>query len=213
MFSQVCVKNSVHRGACVTGGPAWQVGCMAGGMHGIVMCMAGHGAGGHAWQGACMAGGVCMAGGMHGSGMCVAGGGMHGREAYMAGACMAGGACVAEKTAIAAGGTHPTGMYSCSTKFSSKLHENEQNWARGASKSCLCRSGTALKHKTKYITLRKSCSPLRITICFWPGDHGVNNEVIKETDEVVEKRMISADGVIDGVSRSVLPLHTARIEI
>ena len=157
---------------------------------------------GCAWQEGCAWQGACMAV------ECVWQGGMHGREAYMAG-----GACVAEKTAIAAGGTHPTGMYSCSTKFSSKLHENEQNWARGASKSCLCRSGTALKHKTKYITLRKSCFPLRVTICFWPGDHGVNNEVIKETDEVAEKRMISADGVIDGVSRSVLPLHTARIEI
>ena len=72
---------------------------------------------------------------------------------------------------------------------------------------------TALKHKTKYFTPRKRCSPFRITICFWPGDHGVNNEVIKETDEVAEKRMISADGVIDGVSGSVLPLHTGRIQI
>ena len=49
MFSQACVKNSVHRGVC-----------MAGGMHGGV-------------QGACMAGGrvvgACMAGGVHGRGM------------------------------------------------------------------------------------------------------------------------------------------------
>ena len=54
MFSQWCVKNSVH------------------------------GAGG--WQG-----GVC------------GGGGVHGRE----------GACVAEETATAVDGTHPTGMHSC----------------------------------------------------------------------------------------------------
>ena len=37
------------------------------------------------------------------------GGGMHGR-----GACVAGGACVVEEMATAAGGTHPTGMHSCS---------------------------------------------------------------------------------------------------
>ena len=37
IFSEACVKNSVHMGACM--------------------------AGGHAWQGACMAGGLCMAGG------------------------------------------------------------------------------------------------------------------------------------------------------
>ena len=30
--------------------------------------------------------------------------------------------------ATAAGGTHPTGMHSCSVKFSCKLHENEENW-------------------------------------------------------------------------------------
>ena len=41
---------------------------------------------GCAWQGACVAEGECMAGG---------------------------GACVAGETAIAAGGTHPTGMHSC----------------------------------------------------------------------------------------------------
>ena len=43
-------------------------------------------------------GGACVAGGRR---ACVAGG-MHGR-----------GACVAGKMAIAAGGTHPTGMHSC----------------------------------------------------------------------------------------------------
>ena len=62
IFSEACVKNSVHRGgmrgrgACVAGGHAWQEGhewqvaYMAGGVHGR----------GHAWQG------ECMAGGMHG---------------------------------------------------------------------------------------------------------------------------------------------------
>ena len=61
--------------------------CMAGGMHGR----------GHAWQGGCMAGG------------------MHGRGDAWQGACVAGGgrAYVAGKTAIAAGGTHNTGMHSC----------------------------------------------------------------------------------------------------
>ena len=62
---------------------------------------------GHVWQGAC-----AWQGGMYGRGACVAGcvcdgvwqGGMHGREE---------GACVAGKMAIAAGGTHPTGMHSC----------------------------------------------------------------------------------------------------
>ena len=46
--------------------------------------------------GACVVGGACMAGGHAWQG------GMHGR-----------GACMAGKTAIAAGGTHPTGMHSC----------------------------------------------------------------------------------------------------
>ena len=30
MFSQACVKNSVHRRECVAGGLAWQGACMAG---------------------------------------------------------------------------------------------------------------------------------------------------------------------------------------
>ena len=80
IFSQVSVKNSVHRGH------AWQMG---GGMHGR----------GHAWQGMCMAGGMygrraCMAGGRG-----VHGGGVHGRGTCVQcamgcvwqGACMAGG--------------------------------------------------------------------------------------------------------------------------
>ena len=55
IFSEACVKNSVHgvggrcgRGACMMGGHVWQGACMAGGL-----CVCG---GGHAWQG-----GVCMA--------------------------------------------------------------------------------------------------------------------------------------------------------
>ena len=48
IFSETCVKNSVHGGACMVGGHAWQ-GCMRGG-------------------GACVVG-VCM-GGMHGGCMC-----------------------------------------------------------------------------------------------------------------------------------------------
>ena len=43
-----------------------------------------------------------MKGGMHGKGGCVCGGG----------------ACMAEETATAADGTHPTGMHSCSQKIS-----------------------------------------------------------------------------------------------
>ena len=56
MFSQACVKNSVHSGACMAGSMhgrehAWQGACMAGGMCGggcawLRACMAG----GHAWQ-------------------------------------------------------------------------------------------------------------------------------------------------------------------
>ena len=63
---------------------------------------------GCAWQGAYMAGGASVAGGMQGrgcawQGVCVAGGTF-----------MAGGACLTGEMATAAGGTHPTGMHSCS---------------------------------------------------------------------------------------------------
>ena len=94
MFSQACVKNTVHRGRHAwQGGRAWQGAyvaggsCVAGGA-----CMAGgvHGRG-NVWQGACMAGGCAWQGGMHERGACIAGG------------------CAA---AIAAGGMHPTGMHS-----------------------------------------------------------------------------------------------------
>ena len=69
-------------------------------MAGEGACMVvGGGGGGHVWQeGMCSGGGACMAGGMH----VVGEGGVYG-----------GGWCVLGKTAIAAGGTHPTGMHSC----------------------------------------------------------------------------------------------------
>ena len=55
----------------------------------------------------------CVAGGMHGGrGACVVGACMVG-GACVVGVCVAGEACMAGKTAIAAGGMHPTGMYSC----------------------------------------------------------------------------------------------------
>ena len=107
VFSEACVKNSVHRGhvwwgvACMAGRHAWQGACMAGGMHG-----GGHAwQGWHAWQGVCMVGGcvvvggMCGRGGMHGGG-CMAGGvhgwghawqgGMHGGR----GSCVVAGGCV-----------------------------------------------------------------------------------------------------------------------
>ena len=92
-------------GGCMAERCAWQRG-----MHGRG-CMAG----GHTWQGgACMAGGHAWPGGMRGRRVCMAGGGVHGRGAYLVGVCMVGGgACMAGKTAIASGGTHPTGMHSC----------------------------------------------------------------------------------------------------
>ena len=78
------------RRACIEGG------CMAGGLHGR----------GLVWQGGVMAGGVCgrgtcMAGGHAWQRVCVAGGVYGGVEA-----------CVTGETAIAADGTHPTGMHS-----------------------------------------------------------------------------------------------------
>ena len=48
IFSETCVKNSVHGGGA----------CMAGGMHGGCVWVRGMcGRGGHVWQGACVAGG------------------------------------------------------------------------------------------------------------------------------------------------------------
>ena len=116
--------GGVHgRGACVAGGCAWQGACVAGGMCGRGPCMVGdmcgrggmHGrgacmAGGHAWQGACVAGGQCGRGDVHGR---------------VGGACMVGGVwqgvcmphmpppTLRDMVGQCAGGTHPTGMYSC----------------------------------------------------------------------------------------------------
>ena len=86
MFSQVCVKNFVHRrgmhgrGTCMAGcmhgrGHVWQRHAWQGGMHGS----------GHVWQGACVVRGerVCQ------------------------------GVCMAGETATAVDGTHPTGLHSC----------------------------------------------------------------------------------------------------
>ena len=83
MFSQACVKNSVHRRGA--GERVWA--CVAGGMW-WGACVAGR----HAWQGM---GGVCV------QGVCLAGGVWQG-----------GHAC-ARETATAEDGTHPTGMHSC----------------------------------------------------------------------------------------------------
>ena len=56
IFSEVCVKNSVHKGGHVwQGGPCMVGACMAGGMYSGGM----HGRG-HAWWGACVAGVACM---------------------------------------------------------------------------------------------------------------------------------------------------------
>ena len=85
-FTSVC--HSVGRGACVAGGVYMVAGhAWQGGVHSKEGGMCGRGCG----TGACMARGhVWQVGGMHGNG-----------------------ACVAEETAIAADGTHPTGMHSC----------------------------------------------------------------------------------------------------
>ena len=62
MFSQACVKNSVHEGH------AWQGAYMVGSMHDRGM----HG-GEHAWQGACVAGGHAWQGCVRGQEACMAG--------------------------------------------------------------------------------------------------------------------------------------------
>ena len=106
-----CVVGGMHgmwdacQGACVAGGCAWQGVCMTGE--------------GHAWQGE----GAYVAGGLHGRGTCMAGACMVGRGRAWLGACAwwGEGRCVAGKTAIAAGGTHSTGMHSC-IKLESQSH-------------------------------------------------------------------------------------------
>ena len=76
--------------ACVDVGDVHGMGCMRQGA-----CMAG----GHAWQGC-----VCGRGGMHGD--------MHGKVHAWWG----GGMCAGE-TVTEVGGTHPTGMHSCSILY------------------------------------------------------------------------------------------------
>ena len=77
MFSQACVKNSVHGrgGACMAGGCAWGCVCDRGVARAVCVARGVHG-GGHAWWEACKVGGAflagaCMAGdgGMCGGGM------------------------------------------------------------------------------------------------------------------------------------------------
>ena len=86
MFSQACIKNSVHRGnvhggGVCGGGHVWHRACVVGGMHGR----------GHAWQVGCAwQGEHVWQGGMHGGGACIVEG-MHGRGHAWQGTCMAGG--------------------------------------------------------------------------------------------------------------------------
>ena len=126
MFSQACVKNSVHggghvwQGACMTGhmcgrgvhgreamhgrgsGCVWWGACMVGGcVWQGAMCSGGRG---HLWQRACVTGGVC------GTGGCIAGGHVwqgvvHGRGCAWQGACMAKGGHVWQ------GGMHGMGAW------------------------------------------------------------------------------------------------------
>ena len=90
MFSQVCVKNSVHRRGMHRGGAlhgrvhAWLGGMCGRGMHGRGACMAG----------ACMAVGMCGRGACVAGGMCVWQGGMHGQGVHGRGMCGGGRACV-----------------------------------------------------------------------------------------------------------------------
>ena len=113
MFSQMCVKNSVHR---LGRGHALQGACMAGGMHG----RGGICGRGHTWQGACVAGGHVWQGGMCGGAVCVARGKlwqgrMHDRQHAWQGRGLA---CVAGEMATATDGAHPTGMHPCLNSFS-----------------------------------------------------------------------------------------------
>ena len=73
MFSQACVKNSVHTVCVWQGRHAWQEGVRV--WQGACMARGHAWQGGRMWQGACMAG-VCMTGDVHGGGrghVCVAG--------------------------------------------------------------------------------------------------------------------------------------------
>ena len=79
---------------------------------------------GYVFTGVCLSGGVvhggwCVVGGMCGGGVhggggtCVCGGGMRGEGMHGRVCVWQGVACMAGDTAAEAGGTHPTGMYSC----------------------------------------------------------------------------------------------------
>ena len=57
IFSEACVKNSVHRGACMARGVCGWGACMPSGVCGQGACMAG----GHVCLGACGQGGACHA--------------------------------------------------------------------------------------------------------------------------------------------------------
>ena len=83
--------------------------CVRGGGH---VWQGVYGRGDYAYRGACMVGMACMAGGCVAGGACMAGG-VYGRAACMAGWHAWQGVCMAGKTAIAAGGMHPTEMHSC----------------------------------------------------------------------------------------------------
>ena len=154
MFLQVSVIHSVHRGGgvrgfiwgvCVVlfGGCAW---FYSGGMRGFIqggMC--------GFIRGACMVlfGGACMVlfgeGGVHGFiwGVWFYLGGMCG---FIRGVCMVlfGGACMVfsvfsdtMRYGQWVGGTHPTGMHSCSIKFYWKLQENKENWTITKTSNCI----------------------------------------------------------------------------
>ena len=87
IFSEACVKNSVHGGhAWLLGGCAWLPGCMhgcGGDVHGCGGMCGCWGVGGHVW-------GVCGCGGMCGcQGACMVAGG----HAWLWGACMVAGGC------------------------------------------------------------------------------------------------------------------------
>ena len=119
MWQEACVAGGVQGwGVCMAGGCAWQGGVHGwGGMHGR-----GHAwLGGHAWQGACICRGTCVAGG----GMCGLGrhawqggvGAMHGRGCVTGGHVWQGGVHATADTmgyGQWTGSTHPTGMHSCS---------------------------------------------------------------------------------------------------
>ena len=67
IFSEACVKNSVHSGgACMAGGMHGRGACMAGGMRGRRGGMHGEGGACIAMGGMCGKGGVCGGGGMRG---------------------------------------------------------------------------------------------------------------------------------------------------